>query len=834
VVDENVSMPESDGLVIGEVCYYGFEILFPFPEDNRGRLWVPFSSGENIVYGKNGAGKSTVISAIKSALSGLKDAALEAEIYLYIKILDNGDDSSADLEEPEAFLENEQEFINEDEESDDLSETSEHLENAFDSEVEDASRVLFGELVELEGSVVKSFVEGIARADILKGHLEGYDLDAFFEVAKKRGFHPPNISPGHFLTSDWTNLSEVTLEDAVRLLLTAQLVDDELMRDDEPELSVLDLVGPALNQVAESRIFRLEPIGETAPVWRVSPAARLSFNASPLDQLIGFQVEMMRKELENFYEQCDGKPTVEQLDIFLESNCESEFLNNCFATNTFLDHGNSGNLQFCIEPTHNFVTAAGWTCHFVPELTMPHKLIDLNKEVNVNDWLISNFGVDYENEYEIRWSKERHRSPELVVKSSSIDYLRMIVEHVGSIVSQLDSGISSLRVHINGLDSWLNGKAFELEANLMNSEHWVNFSALSGAQQNSVKFGIALSSFPEVTIFASGVGVRENLALAFVVGDEIDHGLHISAVENVYRVIAQNSCSSFITSHSPVALRTNWGAKMHLFKEDSGRVALERLEVGNASNDLAERLGVDVSDLLALIRCVVFVEGEHDRVCIDLLLNHIWSDLSVKNQTLVVPTRGHSFMGSAADSEIVVRYTSSELLLVVDNVQKSRLEKLIRDASELIRNGNSPKKVRTICGFDALRKSASKEELTLIDVIERAIDNGRVSRLHVFGFSVHDIIMLFSPEKFGLSLSWDELGKEFKSHGVKGQNFKTFLREKHGAKISVSHLTKVIESLDQGWPEELLSLGNKISEIVSKISFDLMFGTADTKTLKRG
>jgi hypothetical protein len=204
VVDENVSMPESDGLVIGEVCYYGLEILFPFPEDNRGRLWVPFSSGENIVYGKNGAGKSTVISAIKSALSGLKDAALEAEIYLYIKILDNGDDSSADLEEPEAFLENEQEFINEDEESDDLSETSEHLENAFDSEVEDASHVLFGELVELEGSVVKSFVEGIARADILKGHLEGYDLDAFFEVAKKRGFHPPNISPGHFLTSDST------------------------------------------------------------------------------------------------------------------------------------------------------------------------------------------------------------------------------------------------------------------------------------------------------------------------------------------------------------------------------------------------------------------------------------------------------------------------------------------------------------------------------------------------------------------------------------------------------------------------------------------------------
>ena len=830
MADEIKSLSGSDGLVIGEVRYFGLEILFPIPKDNRGRLWVPFNSGENIIYGKNGAGKSTVISAIKSALSGLKDSALDAEIYLYIKILDSGDDSSTDLEEPEAYSENEQEFITEDEESDDQSETIDHLENAFDSEVEDESRVLFGELVELPSSVVKSFVEGIAKADILKGHLEGYDLDAFFEVAKKRGFHPPNISPGHFLTSDWTNLGEVTLEDAVRLLLTAQLVDDELMRDDEPELSILDLVGPALNQVAESRIFRLEPIGESAPVWRVSPAARLSFNASPLDQLIGFQDQIMRKELEDFYEQCDRKPTVDQLALFLESNCESEFLNNCFVTNTFLDHGNSGNLQFCIEPTHNFVTAAGWTCHFVPELTMPHKLIDLNEEVNINGWLISNFGVDYENEYEITWTKSKHGSPEMVIKSASIDYLRKIVEDVGLIVSQLESGLSSLRLSVeNGLDSWLKGRAFELEAKLVDSEHWIDFSSLSEAQKNSVKFGIAISGFPEVTIFSSGVGVRENLARAFVVGDEVDAGLHISAVENLYRVIAQNARSSFITSHSPVALRSNWGAKLHLFKEDSGRIALERLEVGSASNDLAERFGVTVSDLLALIRCVVFVEGEHDKVCLDLLLGHMWTDLSVKSQTLVVPTRGHRFMSSAADSEIVVRYTSSEILLVVDNVKKSQLEKLIKEASELLKSGKSSKQVRTLCGFDALRKSASEEELTLIDVIERAIDNGRVSRLHIFGFSVHDIIMMFPPEKFGLSFSWEELGEDFLLHRRKRQNFKDFLREKYDVKISLREITKVIESLDQGWPEELLNLGNKIAAIIARLSIDSMFGTDQNK-----
>ena len=134
MADEIKSLSGSDGLVIGEVRYFGLEILFPIPKDNRGRLWVPFNSGENIIYGKNGAGKSTVISAIKSALSGLKDAALEAEIYLYIKILDNGDDYSADLEEPEAFLENEQEFID-------------HLENDYDMEESNDSNENFASSV---------------------------------------------------------------------------------------------------------------------------------------------------------------------------------------------------------------------------------------------------------------------------------------------------------------------------------------------------------------------------------------------------------------------------------------------------------------------------------------------------------------------------------------------------------------------------------------------------------------------------------------------------------------------------------------------------------------
>ena len=65
----------------------GAEIIFKnYPTDSRGRIWVPIENGRHVLYGKNGSGKSTVLQALKSAISGILLPNVDWTVDLFIEI----------------------------------------------------------------------------------------------------------------------------------------------------------------------------------------------------------------------------------------------------------------------------------------------------------------------------------------------------------------------------------------------------------------------------------------------------------------------------------------------------------------------------------------------------------------------------------------------------------------------------------------------------------------------------------------------------------------------------------------------------------------------------
>ena len=76
------------GTVIDDVELLGIEVLFVGQDDPRDSLWLPFHPGMTALYGKNGAGKTTILNAIESTLSGVSVRGIKCRLYLRLLATD--------------------------------------------------------------------------------------------------------------------------------------------------------------------------------------------------------------------------------------------------------------------------------------------------------------------------------------------------------------------------------------------------------------------------------------------------------------------------------------------------------------------------------------------------------------------------------------------------------------------------------------------------------------------------------------------------------------------------------------------------------------------------
>jgi hypothetical protein len=373
--------------------------------------------------------------------------------------------------------------------------------------------------------------------------------------------------------------------------------------------------------------------------------------------------------------------------------------------------------------------------------------------------------------------------------------------------------LADIRLRLNNdLRQWLLGSPGTLECLDSASGSWVTFGSLSDAQRKIVSICLLLQNI-EVDDNSNELA---NLPLMpIILGDEIDRGLHQNAVRDLHKLISENCRMSFVTTHSPIALSLPGHRKVHVHRDADARLEYTEWFPDRRAVEADSRaLGVDKLQLLASVQVLLIVEGAHDEAVFDeLVAANSLRDPSVRG-AIVVPMQGHKGVATIADSLAWMKYTDASFVVVVDNVKREEIDKLSSRAAEMLKKGANPRKIIRDVGIPALMSEASPEERSILSLIEQAIRNGDIDRVHTVGLSKRDIIEYLPVSVFGLEEDWDVLRMAFEANRTR-VDFKSWLREEKGARISVERVRAGAAELDS-FPDDLLRVMSKVSRLVER------------------
>jgi hypothetical protein len=341
--------------------------------------------------------------------------------------------------------------------------------------------------------------------------------------------------------------------------------------------------------------------------------------------------------------------------------------------------------------------------------------------------------------------------------------------------------ISDLRIELeNDLGLWIFDRPGTLQAYDLRSQNWIPVNSTSNATQNII--GMALKIHSDIR--SSGNNV-------IAVGDEIDRGLHTMAVNGLYKMLADSIPTSFITSHSPVALSTKLGERLHVHRGVSGEVLVSSINNKDFLSTTSSNLGVRVNELIGMIDLVVAVEGLHDQI----VLNHfIKLDERLSNSNiLVISLAGVNNATNLLDADFLLSFTDLRILALADNTSKTELELTRIDTMEKLSSGQAASNIAR-----SLRRRAKElkdqkwhEQYCMMELLAVAAERNLISRIRTSGHIYADIETALDPKFFGLDKDWLELESEYQSFksdpSAKGRNFKDFLRSSY--KVSITRET---------------------------------------------
>jgi len=378
---------------------------------------------------------------------------------------------------------------------------------------------------------------------------------------------------------------------------------------------------------------------------------------------------------------------------------------------------------------------------------------------------------------------------------SEFTHLNLLKDRVsgyGEALSQLGIGLGGLRLKVEAeLAAWTEGNAVSLEVFDQPSGNWVGVDQLSESQRRWVGYILEI----EDEIWDDGAEVR-----LVVIADEVDAGVHVTASTLIFDYLSGLPGATYASSHSPTALRTPRARLRHVHRDHDGSMAITAALPTGEAQDTAKRLGVDLLDLLATKYLAVIVEGLHDEATIETL----FIGEPILDRTLIIPGRGTKGMHAVPDATLLVNFTDLQILVIVDNARNERFQPVIETIRSLTAAGRSPDAALRESGIDDLKRTASPEERTLIEILDRATHNRSLDRLDVHGLPVSDVAMLFPPEAFDLDADWVTYEKQHaeyqRQHAEIGQGrprtFKAWLKAEHEATISKKTIKTAVAGLD--------------------------------------
>jgi len=292
---------------------------------------------------------------------------------------------------------------------------------------------------------------------------------------------------------------------------------------------------------------------------------------------------------------------------------------------------------------------------------------------------------------------------------------------------------------------------------------------------------------------------------SLVLIDEPERALHRSGERRVLSNLSGLGTYVLSGSHSPILLGDRSVNVLHVSQSSKGFVRVASYAEGMKTNpsdspaSTAEALGIELSDLLALVKVFVLVEGAHDKVVIPAMCPELESAIDVRFFAM----NGTRDLVDLAKCKFLIEMTDAQILVIADNTRIGFLSEVIKSTD---RRPSAEQRRQYLLSIQ--RDRASKEEKSLIDLLIAAVDADCMHRVHPFGLRRRDVAE-YLPIKMMLKdadfASWQEFDQAFLAdqgrthHKVgDGKKKKTFAK-KFGGEYTVPGLRKVVSRLTKEW-----------------------------------
>jgi energy-coupling factor transporter ATP-binding protein EcfA2 len=353
-----------------------------------------------------------------------------------------------------------------------------------------------------------------------------------------------------------------------------------------------------------------------------------------------------------------------------------------------------------------------------------------------------------------------------------------------------------------------------IEGKIRNIYQWGSYGLVdwSGVDQAGIRMPLANFSFAQnrwINFAIEVASIPDDCPMRLVCLDEPEAGLHRRAERYLARglanVVQSNNLTALIATHSPEFLGLEGVQLNHVHRDAQGHTVIETL-TSDLTSHLHE-LGLDKSDLLQLCRVVLVVEGQHDLIVLQRLVGEELRVLGVE----VLALRGLRNLKNASDAQLLFRFTDADVIYLADNENHERISSIWYRAQAV------PHKDALEILSELTRGSSNSEAVFLKEFASLAHGFEAKNRIHLAAVSKGDIIEYLPIEYFIAESSgvqdWAELRRRWTASGAK-KSLKAWMSETFGSDFSDAVIGEAASAMDSV-PEDFVRLLENVRKISS-------------------
>ena len=271
-----------------------------------------------------------------------------------------------------------------------------------------------------------------------------------------------------------------------------------------------------------------------------------------------------------------------------------------------------------------------------------------------------------------------------------------------------------------------------------------------------------------------------------------------------------------VATHSPEILNRPEATLIHVHRHRGGPTATSQLPKLDLENSYAE-LGMLPSDLIGMYRVFMLVEGEHDEIVVRAFL----PDEIEASRVKIVAMRGGAKLPSTVESQLLFDMTTAHVVALLDNVAASEIDATWLEAQARYLTGDADLAIDYL--NQQLRGRKGDEYTWISQWLARALKKGINERLTPYGLVARDVIEYLPVEAIvpKADRSWVELRDEHdaarpsldRSKGL--HDFKIWLTRTYGADVSPQAIRAAAAEVTEV-PTEFQKLGYRLREVASR------------------